>query len=206
MITVSVMAHPNRRAAAEKLAAELDAEIAWDERDDELDTGSRAWKLGLRPDNDWHLVIQDDALPVPGLMAHLAEAVKHAPRTAISLYVGTGKPRVSAVRDAVRAADRIGASWLECWDMMWGVAVLVPAEHITGLFAAEPPAWASAYDRRIGWHYATQLQIPVRYTWPSLVDHADTPPVIDHGSPQVPRHAHRVGIPKGWDGAVVTIV
>lgn len=210
MITISIMAHPLRIEQAVRLADHVEADgIAWDECGDEWDTGARAWAKGSPLSDwtsDWHLVLQDDALPVPGLRDQLDRAVKHCPRTAVSLYVGTGRPRQAAIRRAIARADAEHAAWLEYPWLLWGVAVMLPVEYIHTMIG-----WANmqprerAYDQRLSWYFRTVLQRPVRYTWPSLVDHADGPTLIAHSQPPVERRAHRVGLPRRWDTDAVFI-
>lgn len=204
MIDVVVMAHPKRDAQAHALAVEIDATIVWDQCNDEWDTGSRAWQAAHNLYNEWGLVVQDDAVPIPDFRHHLDDVLQHAPRTAVSLYVGTGRPRADTVKRAAQRADRVGAAWLQCASLLWGVALLLPTEHITPMLhwcqhRTEP------YDQRISRYYRTVLHRPVRYTWPSLVDHADEPSLVNHtGRPDVPRHAHRTG-PWQPGGPVVTL-
>jgi hypothetical protein len=62
----------------------------------------------------------------------------------------------------------------------------------------------AACDQRIGVWYRNQMR-PVRYTWPSLVDHADGPSLLADRARTVPRVAWRVGEPASWDGQVVPI-
>lgn len=201
-IDVAVMAHSARADAARALAEQTGAHITWDDGHGEWDTGARAWDSIDRA-ADWGLVLQDDALPIPDMLDHLADALASAVRTCTSLYVGTGRPAAHAVPNAIQKAGRTRAAWLEHRTLLWGVGVVLPTEDITPLLA-----WAAratyAYDQRIGAWYLGQ-QRPVRYTWPSLVDHADGPSLVDHDRRPVARHAHRTGVAPTWDTPAVTI-
>lgn len=202
-VDVAVMAHPARAEAAEKLAADIDATITWDNGSGEWDCGARAWASLADSPAPWTCVVQDDALPIDGFRAHLETVATHAPRTAVSLYVGTGRPRATAVTRAVAEADRVGASWLECDGLLWGVAIMLPTEHIPPLLS-----WAASsflpYDQRIGAWYTRQGQ-RVRYCWPSLVDHTDGPRLATtSGPPNCARRAHRLGPPNS-NGPTVSI-
>lgn len=182
---------------AAALAAQVGARIVWDNGAGEWDTGARAWD-SIDRDADWGLVLQDDALPIPDMLNHLTEALTHAPRTCTSLYVGTGRPRGPAVARATEQATLTGAAWLETRTLLWGVGVALPSADIDPLLA-----WATAssvpYDQRIG-HWYTRRRQPVRYTWPSLVDHADGPSLVDPAHPRpTERRAHRTGTPPTWD-------
>src|SRR5690606_18157415 len=133
----------------------------WDQRNDEWDTGARAWR-SIRPDADWGLVLQDDAVPVPDLMRHVRAALESVPtETCVSLYMGRVRPREGAALKAAGAAERQGASWIRGAMLYWGPAVLVPGACIPGLLE-----WAEgrteAYDRRIGKWFHDQAK-PVLY-------------------------------------------
>jgi hypothetical protein len=202
MIDVVVMAHPKRDTQAIDLADQLGAYVVWDEQNDEWDTGFRSW-CAIRPDADWGLVVQDDALPIDGMRRHAEQALTISPRTAVSFYVGTGRPRPDRVKTAVRQAQRHGASWLESESLLWGVAVALPQEHIPAMLD-----WAQTsrlpYDQRISAYYRRVLQLPVRYTWPSLTDHADGDSLVGYcNRAHVDRHAHQLGTPERWDGPVI---
>jgi hypothetical protein len=202
IVSIMVMAHATRHMQAEHLAASLEAGISMDNGNlGETANGDRAWS-GHDRDSDWALTLQEDALPIDGFLDHARAALEHAPPTAVSFYVGTGRPRQPLVKAAIATADSIGASWLQCVTLLWGVAVAMPTAHIDPFLA-----WAKdsdlVYDRRIG-AYWQHLGIPVRYTWPSLVDHADGPTLLDH-HPRSPRKAWRVGIPSQWQGEAVSI-
>lgn len=202
-VDVLVMAHPKRADQAEKLAADVNARIVWDQRDDEWDTGSRAW-AAADPSTDWACVLQDDALPVADFRRHLTDVLEVAPRTAVGLYVGTGRPYPDRVTCAVAEADRVDAAWLGCDGLLWGVAVALPVDHITPMLE-----WASSsrlpYDQRIGAWYRLQHH-RVLYCWPSLVDHADGPRLVTtSGPPTCARRAHRVGEPQWRNSLVVRI-
>jgi hypothetical protein len=199
------MAHVDRLDQAQRLARATGASLAVDDgRRGENANGDWAWREHDR-DSDWALTLQDDAQPVDDLLNHVAAALEHAPRTAVSLYVGTGRPKQPAVEAAVHTATATGAAWLEHPTLLWGVAVAMPTDHITPFLT-----WARTnhlpYDKRIG-AYWQRARIPVRYTWPSLVDHADGPTLVKHpwGPPRAPRRAWRVGIPDRWDTPVVRI-
>lgn len=201
-VDVVVMAHPARAEHALKLAAEIDARIVWDQRNDEWHTGARAWSA-INPAADRGLVVQDDALPIPDFRRHVDTLAARAPRTAVSLYVGTGRPREPQVRRAVTEADRTGASWLDCDGLLWGVAIMLPVEHITPLLDCAQTS-PLPYDQRISAWYRSRGQ-RVRHCWPSMVDHTDGPRLADTGgTPTAPRHAWHVGPPNAG-GPTVTI-
>lgn len=202
LVSFAVMAHTSRLGHARDLAALTGATIALDGGAlGALRNGDNAWST-FDPAADWHVVLQDDALPVPGFVDHVRAALTVAPETAVSLYTGTSAPAhtVGPVRYATGLADQLDAAWLASDTLHWGVAVAMPTRHVPAFLA-----WAQGcglpYDQRIGAYWAHQ-GAPVRYTWPSLVDHADGPTTVDHadGRPRdAPRRAYRVGTRTDWD-------
>ncbi|GAA1736931.1 hypothetical protein [Microcella frigidaquae] len=207
-LSVVVMAHPKRRHAAEQLARDVDAAIVWDERDDEWDTGARAI-AAYDPEATHHLVLQDDALPVPDFRRHAAAALDQHPDALVSFYLGTSRPPQwqAAVDRACEQAEDIGAAWLSAPVLLHGVAIAIPTPEIPALLD-----WCDRptvpYDERIGMYWRYVLDRPVLYTWPSLVDHEDGAPVAAHrdGEPRdEPRRARLLGWPQTWNTPVVPI-
>lgn len=206
-VSFAVMGHESRRTAAEALATTTEATLHMDDGHlGENANGDRAW-AAHDPAADWHVVLQDDALPVPGFVDQVHAALTVAPATAVSFYVGTSMPfqTVGPVRYAIDLADRTGAAWLESCSLHWGVGVAMPTQSVTDFLA-----WAQGcdlpYDERIGAYWRRVQHAPVRYTWPSLVDHADGPTTLEHpdGRPRdLPRRAYRTGGRDDWATAPV---
>ena len=203
-LSYAVMAHPDRYQSAIALGTLLEAAVTFDTGAGETANGDHAWSA-FEPESSWHCVLQDDAQPIPGFTSHSAHALEYAPRTAVSFYVGTGRPRQNHVQAAITAADATESMWLQHPTLLWGVAVAMPSEHVAPFLR-----WAKTctlpYDRRIG-AYWQQQGIPVQYTWPSLVDHADNPSLLTHpwGPPRTPRKAWRLGAPQQWNTRTIPI-
>jgi len=203
MISAVVMAHKDRIHHARALAADVGARIVWDRGLGENDTGDRAWQA-TSLDADWAVVLQDDAVPVPYLLQTLQAGLRGAPRTCVGLYVGTSYPQPSGrVSAGVEEARRRGASWLEHPSLLWGVGVAIPVEHVGPMLEFVEHS-TLPYDRRIG-SYFKHIKRPVRYTFPSLVDHRDEPTLLSpaDGPRVLPRVAHEFGVPE-WNERVVT--
>lgn len=202
-ISVVVVSHPARSDAALHLAGQLGGALVVDDGRGEWATHERALEWSAGQDASHALVVQDDAVPVPRMVDHAAAAVDAYPGGPIGLYVGRSRPRPGQVQHAVTHADLIGASWLEADSLLWGVATILPAADLPGLIE-----WGRTsslpYDQRVGLWYRRQRRT-VRYTWPSLVDHADGPSLIPGRPRREPRTAWRVGAPTSWDGPVVRI-
>lgn len=183
MVSVAIMAHPKRRKFVAELLPRLDqpaTEVVWDTHDDRWDTGRRAL-LAFRPAAEFHLVIQDDAIPCRDLVAGAERAMAAAGERPVGLYVGRVRPmnRQHIVGPAIDRAVKRGATWIAMEGPTWGVAIAVPTSHIP-----EIVKWGDRhtdipnYDTRIARYYRSQ-GIDCWYTVPSLVDHR---PVKDNPS------------------------
>jgi len=198
---------------AKDLARPLGSAICWDDGSGERATGAVAWEVASLGDPDWSIVLQDDAVPIPGFLEHAADALEYAEGSLVSFYVGTGRGRPAGVVDAIAGADAYNLAWLGCDALLWGVALALPTKLVPEMLEATAQL-GLRYDTRIG-AWAAKRSIPIRYTWPSLVDHADVPSIAQAGrkaNPKIPgsgtpppRHAHRVGVPASWDTGVVQI-
>src|SRR5690606_672486 len=200
-VSYSVMAHPAREARARALGDLLGCPVVWDRGLGEDDTAARAWAVA--GGSDWHVVLQDDAVAVEGFAEHAAAMLAEADGSVVSLYVGTGYPQFiqAGVASAVRRADEVGARWLTAHALFWGVAVAIPTARVGDWLAYRSEGWP--YDRRIG-VWARERGLTIKYTWPSLVGHADEPALLDHGDGVervLPRRAWRVGVPASGSAA-----
>lgn len=172
VISVAVMAHPSRRKFVDLLFLGLDspASVVWDQRNDRWDTGRRAL-LAHDPAADYHLVVQDDAVPCLDFVAGAERAAMVAGERPVGLYVGRTRPHRELVTPAIEQALEAGFTWFEHEGPWWGVAIVVPTAHIEELVE-----WGDGrgdipnYDRRISRYYYEQ-EIKCWYTLPSLVDH-----------------------------------
>lgn len=179
------MAHPRRAELVDGLLERLDrpAEVAWDERGVEWDTGRRAW-LAHDPDATHHLVVQDDAVVCADLCAGLEAALAHQPDALVGLYVGRVRPYASRIERAVAQADEWhrSVSWLGMPKLLWGVAVAMPVDAIRDAVKATDRLHprVAEYDRLLS-VWALRRGMRIRYTWPSLVDHAPVPSLLGHG-------------------------
>lgn len=196
-----VVAHTKRATQAQALAARLGAEIFTD--DGTLgEWGNRARALAWTADRGTHaVVLEDDALPIPDFGECVRQAIEHKPGDMIGLYVGRQRPIRERVEKAVAKADEIGASWLTCERLCWGVAMIVPTRAIASLLAYATRTIPG--DRRLGEAWRAYTGRDVIYTWPSLVDHADGETVIKGRAARTPgRVAHRIGVPSWADVSV----
>ena len=180
--------------------------VTWDSRNDRWETGRRAM-LAYDPDADWHCVIQDDAIPCRDLFVGLEKALDHVPpNSPVCLYTGRVRPIRERVKAAAKVCKEASASWLVMKDINWGVGVCVPTRHIEEMVRESDKVSVSNYDSRMSGFFAKR-GIPVYYTWPSLVDHRDSPSLVpDRGGK---RHAFwfigedKSALDVDWSGPVV---
>lgn len=212
-ISVSIMAHPDRGEKVVRLICELGAlgtPVAWDSegppsRDPERlwRTARDAWSLH-DPAADWHLLLQDDAILSPGLMATLPAALAHVPdRAVVSLYAGANRPLPRVWHDLTTEADTAGAAWMVAPLIMWGVALLVPTALIGAMIGWCDQQRGIPDDMRVG-RWARRSGLESWYTWPSLVDHPDGDSLIGHGPGRTARRFAVDGAAGiDWAGPVV---
>lgn len=173
MISVAIMAHPKREQFIPYLLDRLDATptVVWDEREDIWDTGRRSL-LAYDPEARDHLVVQDDALLCRDLVATCARMREQARRPhPIGLYFGSIRPIKRETARLHRLAVRQGKRWIMMRrSPLWGVALLLPTEHIEQIVAFGDDRPERNYDRRIARWYWRQ-RIPQMFPVPSPVDH-----------------------------------
>lgn len=207
-VTAAVVAHVDRTEWATELVATLGR---WYPTTFSLDDGRlgctgnhlRTWRklAETQPQTPWTMVIEDDAVPIPAFGPCLDSVLRHAPAPIVSLYLGTGRPAhaQSAIVRAV-ATDLpfiVGSRLLHC------VAVCVRTSLIGELIAGAERA-AHEADKPIDEAITEWMRsrcLPVAYTNPSLVDHADQGALATHqwgndGNPR--RVAHHTGTRWNW--------
>lgn len=204
MTSIVVVAHHTRAAQAVDLAAAVSADATL------FDDGTlgaagnhrRAWDWHTdNTTSGWAVVLEDDAIPVTDFAEHLDDALDYAPADIVSLYLGRSRPPhwQGRIAEATDTADRTFAAWILGTHLLHAVAVAARAE-LAPVMAQWTRYLAEPVDGREVFGHT------VAYTWPSLVDHADGPPVADHAdrSPRTqPRTAWRTGTPPtSWTGAV----
>lgn len=204
---IAVVAHEHRRGMANTLIDAIDPfYVSWDD-------GSRgcfgnhlnAWKsFRAAPEHDWCVVLEDDAVPVAGFMEQLHQALAVAPSPVVSLYLGRDRPRIAqpAIREVVQYGAYDGP-WIMSTSMFHAVGIAMRADVVGAMIEviSQAPAVVLPIDSAISF-WAEQNDYRVAYTWPSLVDHADTEPVTVHsdGQPRcwqtmpngIPRRMRRV--------------
>jgi hypothetical protein len=180
-LSVAMMAHPRRKAQVKAILKRLDRDcpVVWDEKSSRWDTGKRAM-LAYDPDCTHHAVIQDDVLVCRDLFAGMTKALEHVPdEVPVCGYVGRVRPFAEMVTLAAAVARSRGASWLRMHTLNWGPLIIVPTEAIPEMVTySDKLKDIPNYDRRLSRYWELGRHLPIWYTWPSVVDHADGPSLV----------------------------
>lgn len=216
-ISASIMAHPDRAPyVADLLAslgqlAPLSVPVHWDDEGPPSGNADRVWRTARGawllhdPAADFHLLLQDDALPAADLLAGLELALEHVPPDAVaSAYLGKGGSASARWHRLAADADRRGASFVVSAKLMWGVAIILPVGRITEMIdRADRMAQVTDDMRVAGW--AERTKTDVWYTWPPLVDHRPVPSLTKHHAKDRRAERHHTGsaLELAWAGPVV---
>lgn len=203
-LSATIMAHPVRTEAAERVQAALDrdVEIIYDTEPEPSKDPRQRWSNGKRaweahdPGADYHLVIQDDAIVCEDLLAGLEEALDVlGPEGLVSAYTGTGRPDQYNVRRGLRHAAEKGHSWMPTKSLCWGVAIIAPTPTIGDMlrWCSHSSKSRMNYDMRVGRYYRDVLGWRTWYTVPSLVDHAEGPSLVGHDGTKRVAHQFHTG-------------
>jgi hypothetical protein len=221
-VLIAVVAHEKRRALAETLVAQVGASyVHWDDGTDGCFASHwHTWHTLERIGQGWCVVLEDDAVPVPGFRDQLRHALSVAPSEVVSLYMGRSRPRAPqrAMRELIR--NGVDTHWITAHDVFSSVAIAMRA-HLIGDMLNAVSADCGAMDKAMG-RWVQSRFLSVGYTWPSQVDHADVDPVIEEhpdGQPRGPvqyregmppvlqrRIAWRTGTRKHWDTTTYDLV
>lgn len=179
-VSTAIMAHPKRKEFIPSLKASLnvDTPVVWDSgNNNRWDTGRRSM-LAFDPKATHHMVIQDDAIVCPDLVAGVTKALKHIPRDVVlGLYVGRSRPiRETMERVVVEFTPR--TRWIVMDNLHWGVGVVFPTVLIPDMIAwCDKRPEIPNYDKRMG-RWCQHRGVEVWYPWPNLVDHRDSPSLV----------------------------
>ncbi len=207
-ISFAVVGHHARIVEATSLAHSVDAVLLLDDGSVGADGNHlRAWADTATLDSDWAVVLEDDAQPVTGFNTQAEQALTAAPEPVVSFYLGQTRPhrwQQERITPAIPQADRADANWLITTHVLHAVAIALHVDLREDWldFAHSNPlpiderlsAWCLVRDHKVA------------YTWPSLVDHADGPTLIQHANTAGatgPRRAWRTGRRAHWTGTTV---
>jgi hypothetical protein len=202
MTEIAVVGHTSRLAMIETLAAAVEpAFITIDDGTLGCTKNHRcAWEALQRNDRGWVVVLEDDAVPAAGFRDQLDQALAVAPSPVVSLYLGRSRPRRPQAAIAELVRNGCDACWIVADEGFHAVGIALRGDCIGAMLHAAP--MFLPIDKATGMA-ARRLRVSVAYTWPSLIDHADTEPAITahpDGQPREPgRAAWRAGGRDTWD-------
>lgn len=190
-----IITHPQRQHTAQTLAAQVNGHLCID--DNNYGPGANhdralAKAIHLHNSEQWHILLEDDAIPCHDWHTQTRAALDAAPTPIVSLYLGRSRPRRHQHHiPQLLASD---PHWILHNELRHHVAVAIRADIAPQLLATVQPLTGDA-DKRLG-QAAQQLGHTIAYTNPSLADHHDTTPLITHinGQPR-PRPEPR----KAWN-------
>jgi len=210
-MTIGVVAHIKRQAMATTLAQQINADyVSVDDGTLGFANHVRVWRECAAEQRDWCLVVEDDAVPVRGFISQAQRALEVAPSPIVSMYLGTDMRTTPALLDAVAKAEANDACFIMHTKLLHAVAVAVRTELVAHMLAyVERKRYLPIDDAISGWRARHLLKHRVAYTAPSLVEHRDTPTVIEHRRDNIPRDytrtALRVGTRQHWDSSSVSV-
>ncbi|HAS0796017.1 TPA: hypothetical protein OMD40_000092 [Enterobacter hormaechei] len=187
---IAIVAHHSRRAMANDLASELEADSIFM---DEHSAGANANHLRAlswaAEQSDRVIIIEEDALPVDGFRDKAQEWLARFPDNLCSFYLGTGRPPQYQMQIAERliVADKTRADYITLSRLIHGVCYSVPPEHVQRVLSRWDNSKPADYAVGDAWGGS------VIYPCYSLVDHADGEPVERH-----PDSAPRTGRRRAW--------
>lgn len=214
MITINagVVAHQDRRERAYRLRDQLDefyqTGIFLDDGRMGCDYNHlHAWdSITAGAEAEWCMVLEDDAVldgKTSVFAYQLRQALNHAPSPIVSLYLGRGRPIhwQRRIENAMRFVDR---PFIVTTHLLHCVGVCIRTEVAQEMLDDTRAAVDSSVHKPIdeAWTEAIQARnLPVAYTNPSLVDHADERSVAhQYTAAQPVRVAWRVGVRQSWQG------
>lgn len=202
---IGVVAHINRLQQAEALADNVHA--GYLSVDDGTlgcdDNHKKVWAHlynETHDDNEWLIVLEDDAVPVDDFLTQAAEALAVAPTPVVSFYLG--KHHIPELeweqrkRQAIDTAQAHDAHWITTNYLLHAVAVAIRRDYVFSMYRhLETLPLILPIDEAIT-HWLHNRGISVSYTWPSLIDHADQPTLFRHPD-KLPRPPGRVAYHTG---------
>jgi hypothetical protein len=212
-VKIGVVAHNSRSKMAFALEDTVDADFL------SLDDGKYGailnhllvWQhIGaMVGDDEWGIVLEDDAVPVDDFRQQVQAALDAAPQEVVSLYLGRQRPAdwVDRVGQAVEAASISDVSWIIGDTMLHAVGIALRGrELIQSMLHATVP-WRQPMDEAVTM-WCRYYGHVVAFTWPSLVDHADQETVFVHpdGELREPgRVAYMTGARDKWTARAVVL-
>lgn len=194
-VAVGVVAVPQRERHVDWLTSEIRTDVVVFDEDHHGERWCHQEVLAklLRKDAYWLVLVEDDAVPVEGFDEKMRTALEGADQDAIvSFYLGSGPwaGMPNAEREAAipaMHAEGEATGWIKT-DMLYSAVAFAVPLSIAPLIGWCLRDTAAPTDTAIGL-WTRKMQVPVWYTYPSLVDHRDDFSVVDGIEPVVERRA-----------------
>lgn len=155
---------------------------------------------------DWLVVLEDDAVPLPGFRTEAAAALQEAPSELVCFYLGTGNPSGNIQR-GIREAMQQPSPWFIADYFIGAVGYAIKA-HLVPALLDDIKKRDDELPLRIT-RWAQKQGILTSYTRPSLVDHLDIDSTIasmpDAERAKMPRKAWDFGSRSSWSGSAVML-
>lgn len=171
-----VVAHQSRIGHAQRLVSQLDAHLVLDDGDHGANWNHRRAIEWAAEQYERVVIIEDDAMPVPGFVDKVTQWLSRFPEDMLSFYLGTGRPpqHQKEIAGMLVDADRVNADYLALGKLIHGVCYSPPRNRLKHMLSAWNKALAADYA--VGEAYGGRVVYPCY----SLVDHADLPTVERH--------------------------
>ncbi|MDL4774223.1 MULTISPECIES: hypothetical protein [Thermomonosporaceae] len=162
-----------------------------------LRTAKRAW-ADIEDGATHHLVLQDDAVPVPDFVRHLWEAVTALPEHGIAMYSHWDSPQNSYLARRATVADRAYAPLSPAeWTPTQGFVLPVDQAGRLAAFLTGIPDDVQDDDEMVV-VFCRKQGIPVVATVPHLLDHGHDETIVGHhGRFHATVHAPDLPVPDG---------
>lgn len=210
LYSIGIVGHTARRKHYERLAYTTQASHVC------IDTGRlgcdqnhyRTWEHLAGCGTRWAVVLEDDAQPVQNFRAQLTEVLHNAPTPIISLYLGRERPPAWQpwILQATLKANRRNACFIEAKRLLHAVGVAIRTDLIPEmLYNTRDLSIPLPIDEAITL-WAARHRRAISYCWPSIIDHADLPTLVEHadGKPRTqPRTAWSVGTRRQWHRTLI---
>lgn len=214
---LGIVSHKDRRAMTVRLDAAVHADIALEDDGTLGATGNHLAVLraclqeSVAQGANWVVVLEDDALPVPGFHQQLSAALDVSPSSVVSLYNGTGYP-AQRQHQFKALTHRDDVCWILHPYMRHAVAYALHREVFElGIIDTVTAFHGQQYapDDAIS-KWCLRYGQPVAYSNPSLVEHDDLTAsvikvrkhlgIVTPNQRRRPRRAHWTGTRMSWNG------
>lgn len=173
MVSAAIIAHPSRKLYVRELRRKINVPIVWDQTNNMWDTARRAI-LSYDPAAEYHVIVDDDALPASNFLQGCEGIAKVLPQpTLVGLFVGEDLRLPALLNGHAGHGGEIPnrVSFLSLAGVLnWGVATMIPVAWIPNLVDYCDTLNFPEVDRRMG-TFANALRYPTLYAWPSIVNH-----------------------------------